>query len=384
MNRLGEIRKQKVGSQRRLYALLTQKTDELPSWETFKTRLSKWENGHQEPGDFYMPLLCSALGVSKDELGFSAGRRDEPTEESQAQFGHPLASSGALDFLSGEFERYAQVDREHGPQLVTDLVAAQCRTIEGALAFVKGADRDSFLRLGAKYFELAGWLAQDSGQQGRAEESTATALDMAYQIGDMSLVSYIFMRRSNIASEIGKSGEALGLARAALRNESQVGPKTLALALRAESRALALEGDELGAVRAVERALELATENGEPEPQAEYCTPSYVQMERSVTLARLGRPKDAIEPLAAAIDGWPTGSDQRDKGLALARLANIHAVSGDLDGAFVSGQDAVKTVRVAPSFRAAKELQALARRLSIWKNDKRVAVLTDLILDLQS
>src|ERR1700712_4424788 len=41
----------------------------LPGRETLKSRVSRWENGHAKPDEFYRQLLREALGMDDRELG---------------------------------------------------------------------------------------------------------------------------------------------------------------------------------------------------------------------------------------------------------------------------------------------------------------------------
>lgn len=52
---------------------------QLPSRETLKARVSRWENHHAVPDDFYRLLLRESFGLDDHELGFA-----EPAVDAQA------------------------------------------------------------------------------------------------------------------------------------------------------------------------------------------------------------------------------------------------------------------------------------------------------------
>jgi len=122
--------------------------------------------------------------------------------------------------------------------------------------------------------------------------------------------------------------------------------------------------------------MEAVNTDGEPEPLAVYCTPSYLQMEAAGCWSRLGRPDRAAQLLSSALATWPS-RDQRDRGIGLARLAAAHAMAGVIDGACTVARDAVGVVHLAPSARAIAELGRLRARLAPHRQHREVADLTD-------
>ena len=66
-SRIKAARQDRGWSQTRLIAemqrLAQRRGDELPTLETMKSRVSRWENGHATPDDFYRQLLREAFGM---------------------------------------------------------------------------------------------------------------------------------------------------------------------------------------------------------------------------------------------------------------------------------------------------------------------------------
>lgn len=207
--------------------------------------------------------------------------------------------------------------------------------------------------------------------------------DMAYEVGDSYLVSYIFMRRSNIATEQGEASQGVGLAHASLRDAVQLGPRLSALAFRQQAGAFALVGDEQQCARAIDQALQAVDGDRDPEPLASYCSQSYVQMEGAAAWTKLGRPDRAVDLLVQAVDSYPS-DNKRDRGIAMSRLATAHAMSGNLEAACAAAREANSTVLTAPSARAIDELTKLRTRLSPCRGSAEVADVTDMLRSLSN
>lgn len=148
-------------------------------------------------------------------------------------------------------------------------------------------------------------------------------LDYAHELGDADVIAYILMRKSNIASESGQPGHALGLASASLAATAHQLSRVKAVALRQVARAHAMLSEQADFERAVDEALMHANEGDpdDPDNPARYCTPAYVSMEAGLSWLELGHPDRAARIYQRSLDDWPSGSQQRDKGLCLARLA---------------------------------------------------------------
>jgi transcriptional regulator with XRE-family HTH domain len=385
MNRLAKLRQAHGWSQQKLYLEMARQAEidgqPFPAWSSMKPRISFWENGKVVPEAPRQRLLAAVLQVEVHELGFE----ESATPPTAAATGSSVPSAAItpelVRHLGSMFSSFAETDRMIGPRMVLDVVRAQCQMIEKLCGSARQPVRDELLKVGAHYFELGGWLAQDSGDFDAAASLSTKALDMAYESGDAWMISYTFMRRSNIATDNGNATEGLSLAHAALRDGVHLGPKLAALSLRQLANAQSLLGDEKAVSRAIEEALDIVDETGEPEPFANYCTPQYVQMEGASAWLRLGRPDRAATLLTTALDTWPSG-DQRDRGIGVARLATAHTLAGAIDAACEVGRDALSLANTASSARAISELSRLRNRLTPWRRIREVAELTDQIRTL--
>ena len=228
-----------------------------------------------------------------------------------------------------------------------------------------GPLRERVLRLGARYAEFLGWLYQDTGDSSAAMRWTSQAMDYAQELGDASLIAYIFQRRSNIATEAGHAGHGAGLASAALRYASELSPRVHAVVLRQLANSKASLGDRTETARAIDEALAAADSGDDSDPMAGYCSVAYVEMESANCAVRLEQPDSAVEILQISTH-WPT-VQERDRGLCLARLATADAILGDVAGAHAAAEQALGIMERTGSARIRSQLHRLQPRLAPWR-----------------
>jgi transcriptional regulator with XRE-family HTH domain len=323
--------------------------------------------------------LAKALGRSPAALGLLPEAGGPLT--ALAEPGVPQQQQGGAQALALHLRRvlaeYATVDNLIGPGALLAVVPAQLAAVEQLLEGAEPDARGELLDVAARCAELAGWVHQDAGDLRAADRWTARAADYALGSGDPRLVSYVLMRRSNVASDAGDAGRALALARAALREGDRLTPQLRAVALRQEAHAHALRGDAPACARALDRAMAEVLTKRSTEPEFDltaYCTPGYVGMEAAACWLQLGQPKQAIATLQERRNAWPAGY-KRDLGLCLARLAVAHAADRDLEQAAAVGQQAIAVVSEARSARALRELARLDTLVRRWDGASAAAEL---------
>lgn len=266
-------------------------------------------------------------------------------------------TEGALaDSLLGTLDSYYSVDNLAGPQSLVNIAPQQLRFIENLLSNARGKDRKQLLYVGARYAEFAGWIYQDAGAPNSAMQMSSIALDFAHEVDDEMLISYILMRRSNIATDAKRPELALKLADAALDKSTRLPPRYRAVALRQRAQAFA----QLDQLDDCASTLELAFKSAESSVDSEkdlaqYCTPEYVEMEAAHCWIELGQPNKAIGTLQHSLAEWKPGF-RRDLGLCLARLAVAHAGSGQIENALIVADRSLDIARDTKSFRTETQL----------------------------
>jgi tetratricopeptide (TPR) repeat protein len=264
--------------------------------------------------------------------------------------------SALANSLLGTLSLYSDVDNLAGPQSLVSIAPQQLRFVEGLLVDTSGKDREQLLYVGARYAEFAGWIYQDMGALNSAMQMSSTALDLAQEAGDETLISYILMRRSNIATDAKRPELALKLTDAALDKATSLPPRYCAVALRQRAHAFAQLDQPDDCARTLELAFKFAERSVDSERDlAYYCTPEYVEMEAAHCWVELGQADKAIGTLQHSLVGWKP-EFCRDLGLCLSRLAIAHASSSQIENALIVAERSLEIARDTKSFRIEVQL----------------------------
>ena len=188
-------------------------------------------------------------------------------------------------------ETNVQADARIGPAYLIPAVQGQLPVMEEICRMTRGSDHEQALRLGSQFTEFCGWLYQDSGDYESAMYWTDRALEYAVELDDRRVISYVLMRKSNIATDAGQPGHGLGLANAALKQDQQLTPRLRAVALRQRANAHAMLARTGQTSPRTPRTLSSRPPTASlrrKRDYAPYCTPSYVEMEAGACWLRLG------------------------------------------------------------------------------------------------
>jgi hypothetical protein len=270
---------------------------------------------------------------------------------------------------------YTRTDNAVGPSHLIGLAVQHVLELEQLLMEPRGPLRLQILALGSRFAEFAGWLCQDAGDLLEAERWTDRALDYIEGGDDPHARAYLLMRKSAIAVERHDAVRAVNLAEAASgRDSGDLSDQVRALIARQLAIAHALSGNQLESDRAAEAAVEIVVDDASQDRTDEhaYCTPAYVLMETGAAATRLGSYDLAASRLSDAVEMWPDGF-RRDQGLALARLALVEAVRGNIEVACAAGRRAVDLAVVAPSARTQAVLNSLDKRLAAHRRSTVVS-----------
>lgn len=370
---LRDARLRRGWSQKRLVvelqAAAARRGTELPETLVLKTQISRWENGHRVPDEFYRRLLQDAFDLTAPELGFvSGGGSIGPDSALPAG----MVSQDLLDNLQTSLMHLASVDATAGPQTVLALAREQATFVTGLVRGAIGSKRSHALRVALRLNEFTGWLHQDAGNLDQAASWTDQAISLATEAADPELTAYAVMRRSNIDTDGRDNHAALARANNALETTALEDPRLSGVLLRQRAVAHAMVGDEAACRRDLDDALQMVTANGVNQNAPSlvpYVTPSYIEMEAANCYLRLGRHSDALGILTQSVQAWPTGSQERDRGLALARLATAYAGAHEVEMAVTTGHAALKVLAETRSARMLTQIHDLRRELApVWDN----------------
>jgi tetratricopeptide (TPR) repeat protein len=272
-------------------------------------------------------------------------------------------------------ETNVQADARIGPSYLIPAVQGQLPVIEQICRMTRGADHEAALRLGSQFTEFCGWLYQDSGDYECAMYWTDRSLEYAVELDNRRVISYVLMRKSNIATESGQAGHGLGLANAALKHHHQLTPRLHAVVLRQRANAYAMLSESAAFAQDIEDAFTQATAgvSQNEDDLAPYCTPSYVEMEAGASWVKLNSAESAIPVFEASRARWSAAEQTRDQALCLARLATAYAAAGELEQACAVAEDLITIANGLGSARVATQITDLRASLSPWLRDPAVA-----------
>jgi transcriptional regulator with XRE-family HTH domain len=352
----------------------------LPTDESAKTNIKRWEHGTVVPGIEYRRLFQRVYGMTADQLGFP------PLDEDAVDHfggGASALSKQAIDYYGSLFDDHVRADNLLGPRFTLDIVRQQVNTLGRAAREARGPHRARVLWMASRYYEFYGWLLQDLGRCMDATVSTDRARDLALELDDQSLIAYLMMRRSNIATDDDDPGLAAALADAALTAYDASPKRNIrAVLLRQKANAYAGLGQTQKCASAIGEALDFAeASSGEATELADYCTPSYAAMEAGTCWLRLGNADQALTAFSRASTDW-NPELRRDQGLSLARRATAQAGVGDVGTACGTGHEALAAYVETRSARTLKELIRLRATLVPWSRDPQVVALRRAIASL--
>jgi len=290
----------------------------IPSHESMRIMLSRWENGHVQPDETYRRYLCAVFDSDEGALGLNASLKLTTTD---VVLPTPEVSAALIEHLKRTFNELASTDNQLGAAAVLAVAESEANLLSTLAGETRGTLRDEVLALGSRYAELCGWLRQDAGDVEVAQRWSDRALEYAHELGDPDQLSYVLMRKSNLAIELGQPARAIGLADAALRQAPLLTPQVRAVAFRQQALGHALAGEATACVKALDFARAEVESIGPVDARAAYVGPSYIGSEAGRCLVQIGQPVKAEGILREALEGWPVELE-RDRGHCLARLSS--------------------------------------------------------------
>jgi hypothetical protein len=137
---------------------------------SLKTKLSRWENGKEQPSEIYQRLFREIYGRTNAELGFP----DQPEEDPEAaELRARLAIARTVDPEAVEVFRHQvdqarHVDRRFGALTQLDQLCSQIHQVQQLLTYRAGSQRPALAGVLVEASTLAGWQALDRAALGQA------------------------------------------------------------------------------------------------------------------------------------------------------------------------------------------------------------------------
>ncbi|HEX4101564.1 MAG TPA: helix-turn-helix transcriptional regulator [Pseudonocardiaceae bacterium] len=224
---------------------------------------------------------------------------------------------GGGDLFPVVSKELSEVQRTVRSASYTDKIARRLLTVTGELA------------------QLAGWVASDAGRYAVAQRIYLDGVFAAQGADDRPLTAQLLSSLSYQIANVGMPGDAVLLARSAVKGAGEVSPVVRALLWERVAWASARSRDYAGTRCALD-AVDDAYENRSPEavePEWVYWLDrGEIDVMAGRCLIELGSPDAAAPLLARAISSYDT-NHAREISLYLSWLAEAYARAGTVDAA---------------------------------------------------
>jgi len=214
--------------------------------------------------------------------------------------------------------------------------------------------------------EQAGWLSFDAGRQDHARYYLTEALIAARTADDADLEVLALGGLSLQASALGRSHEAVALARRVQESPAaQRLPLAIVMAATREARGHALAKDESAATDAMLRAERAFSRAGNRPDWYAFLDEAQLAASFGYCWALLGRPGKAVDLFDEAVRRH-RGEYRRNRAIWSGYLARAHLANGDLDQAAAVGLTALTNNEQVTSSRAVEQITALREGLAAY------------------
>ncbi len=348
--------------------------------------ISKVENNKVAPSAQLVRLADAALNTGGKLLAFAAVHPQAGQETELSEWtpfpsaGSPDAACGVLASISPAqaetvveafrdmFDQLRAMSRSTDGRFLLPVLTAHTHALRETAAVTQTATRDAAFVLADRYAELAGWMAQEAGDDQAALSWTELACRLAWVGGDRAMGAYADVRRALIALY---RGDALGTIRLARKAQAQDGisARVRGYAVLREAQGYALAGD----TAACQRLLELAGGSWAHYAPARSGWPVLgssavadpVGMTAAWCLYDLGKAADSAAAFDVQIARLPAGA-RRTRTRYAVRQALAYAMAGEVDHACALTRPLLPDLRDLASATIAHDLRQLARALRRW------------------
>jgi tetratricopeptide (TPR) repeat protein len=329
---------------------------------SLKTKLSRWENGKEQPSAIYRRLFREIYGRTNAELGFP----EEPEEDPEAtELQSRLAIARTIDretieVFRRQVDHARHVDRRFGGVTLLDQLRTQIDQVDHLLRYSTGGQRPALAGVLVEASTLAGWEALDRAAPGQAWTHYERAKAAAREAGSPGLLAHATAEQAFVLLDLGEITAAVEQ----LTYARTLADHTAACLLRAwlaaaHGEALAAAGHADDARRAFDTADTLLPPNPvDPELPFVFLGDSHLDRWRGHALTRIGAP-EAIDQLTDALPRLPT-EFLRARSALLIDLSYAYAASGDREAALAHARQAR---RLATQIKSDRQLRQLSRLL---------------------
>lgn len=332
----------------------------IASKTSLKTKLSRWENGKEQPSKVYQRLFREIYGRTNTELGFPEKSEEDPeaTELRERLAIARTIDQETIEVFRRQVDHVRHVDRRFGGLPLLDQLRSQIDQVHHLLSYGTGNQRPALARVLGEASTLAGWEALDRAAPGQAWTHYERAKAAAREAGSSALLAHATAEQAFVLLDLDDTTAAVEqLAHARTLADHTTGPLLRAWLAAAHGEALAAAGHADDARRAFDIANTLLPPDPvDPELPFVFLGDSHLDRWRGHALTRIGA-SEAIDQLTRALTRIPAGFVRARSGL-LINLAYAHATSGDRNAALAHARQAR---RLATQIRSDRQLHQLSR-----------------------
>ena len=362
---LQTVRRQLGYTAAQVIDLLTRRADtrnlHIATKASLKTKLSRWENGKEQPSQIYRQLFREIYGRTNAELGFP----DEPEEDPEAaELRNRLALARTIDHHTVEVFRHQvdharHIDRRFGALTQLDVLRSQIDQVHQLLTYRAGPQRPALAKVLVEASTLAGWQALDRAAVGQAWTHYERAKHAAREADSPALLAHATAEQAFVLLDLNETTTAVDqLAHARSIPNGTATPLLSAWLAAAHGETLAAAGHPDDARRAFDTASDLLPADPvDPALPFLFLGDSHLDRWRGNALARVGAP-EAIDQLTAALARLPADFVRARTSL-LIDLAYAHAAAGDHDAALTYLRQAHRLATQIKSDRQQRRLNQL-------------------------
>jgi tetratricopeptide (TPR) repeat protein len=195
--------------------LLTRRADarNLPiaSKASLKTKLSRWENGKEQPSETYQRLFREIYGRTNTELGFPDAPEDNPEA---AELRNRLTLARTIDHHTVEIFRHQidharHIDRRFGALTQLDQLRTQIDQVQHLLTYRASPQRPALAGVLVEASTLAGWQALDRAALSQAWTHYERAKTAAREADSPALLAHATAEQAFVLLDLNETTAAV-------------------------------------------------------------------------------------------------------------------------------------------------------------------------------
>lgn len=265
------------------------------------TTVQHWERGTAEPQPQQRSRLAKVLKVSPGEM--TKILRDQVTTNPTSPAGEPTSVRADMARMKSTLTALLTHADRYGGDTVAGAAVQVWKVAHRKLdsGIIPEIDQPSYLSATSEAAEVAGWLLYDAGNLESARAAVLESRILAQHAGDQSMELFALDLLAMLDVESGRPGEALRISDEIL-SRSNVPPRVSLMAQVRRGRALALTGDRVRALSAMNSAFGALEDSLSPRDPAWswWVDQREILGHSAQAFLTLARPQDAIPELQKA------------------------------------------------------------------------------------